>query len=792
MQEKVYFNLYKILTSKEALFVRILFFVLLSLTLLLFIDEYSILLRILPLYFLLFIQELFIHKKLEGITPEKTVDTAPDLYDAAFFDIRADLVSSYSSFEIAKAISITKKGKFFIEKINPSAKIIQVDVSKKDLIIKASLLVKALEKKYITILDILAAYILLQEDKAKLLESENLSEKDLLVILYWARKKFNIEEEKTPRFLFHGYGAFDSLVFGWTPQTKNFTSDFTNEVLKLGYEPKAIGRAKEYRFLIESFGRSASSNALLVGDPGVGKTTLAMKFAYDSYRGLLTKTLNKKRIYFLFVDRLLSGAENKGEVESRLNSIFTEVAHAGNIIVFIENIENIFGGGGFNFDISGAIAPYLGSNKVQVLGTTTPQAYKDFISTKPTIQTLFNDINLEEPDNKTATFMLIAEANIRESLSGAMVTYGAVKEIIMSANLYVPELSLPGSGAKLLEDVMVRNFHSGKNIINQSDVNEMIKEKTGVNLSSPTDEERSTLLNLEEVFHKNLIGQDEAVSVISNAVRRLRSGLKKKQGPTASFLFLGPTGVGKTTTAKLLAEDYFGSEEKLIRVDMSEYQTQDAIKKILGEMPGEESFSDSFIDQIYNNPFAVVLLDEFEKAHPRLLDVFLQILDEGFVTNNKGKKISFSNAIIIATSNAGSEFIREKIVTGNEDIKDELIEYILTKGIFKPELINRFDDIVVFRSLSQEQTVKIVELKLTELKEKLAGQFIDISFSDIAIEKTANESFSPVFGARNVQRYIEEKIENLISRLILEEKIKKGGEVFVTVNDSNNFDIEKK
>lgn len=791
MQEKIFFNLYKILTRREGVVIRTLLFVILSLVLLLYIDELSILLRILPLYLFLLLQELFIHRKLEKIDPEKDVSNAQSIIEATAFDVRAEFSTNNSAYEIVGKFFQTKRGKFIRERIDLRLSIVESNVSKDDLLSRAAVLVKALESKYITSLDIMAAYLLLQEERSKVLQKNNLNEKDLLIILYWARRKFHVGNIEPPAFIFQGSGVFDSLVYGWTPETKNYTSDFTNEVLRLNYEPKIIGREKEYREFVESLSRSSSSNTLLVGDPGVGKTTFVMKLAYDAYKGHLSNNLKNKRIYFLFVDRLLSGAGDKGEIEQRIGEIFTEVSHAGNIIVFIENIENIFGGGGFDFDISGAIQAYLESSRVQIIGTINPQAFKDSIGTKPSIQNLFSEINLESPEPGIATFMLIEEVNVREKLSKAVVTYGAVKAVIESSDLYSSDQSLPGSAVKLLEDVMVRSFNSRKNIITETEVTEMIKDKTGVKLSAPTDEEKSTLLAMESKLHKNLIGQDEAVSSVSNALRRLRSGLRKKQGPVASFLFLGPTGVGKTTTAKLLAKEYFGSEEKMIRVDMSEYQTQESIKKLLGEMPGEESFKNSIVDRISESPFSIVLLDEFEKAHPQLLDVFLQVLDEGFVTNNKGKKISFMNAIIIATSNAGSQFIREKMQLGGNAVKDELVDYILTEGIFKPELINRFDDVVVFHPLSKEQVLKITELRLTDLKLKLIEQFIDISFSDNAIDKISIESFDDDFGARNVRRYIEENIENLVSRMILEGKIGKGERFMVNINENGNFTIEK-
>lgn len=786
MQDQILFNLYKFLTSKEIFFLRIIFFIALIIISLLFVDEYEFLIRIIPIYFLFFLQELFIQKKLEKTFPSKNVNNANDIREAMVFEVRADFDSNQNVYEIVKAYSQTKKGKFLLEKINPSLKLEKFEIGKEEVINKAKQVVQMLNANYIYTLDIMIAYILVQEETSKILQSNNLNEKDLIIVLYWARKKFNIEKKQEPGLKFNGQGAFDFLVYGWTPETNNFTSDFTKEVLKLRYDPKIIDREKEYRALVEGLSKSESKNVLIIGDQGVGKTALVMKFCYDAHRGDFTKNLKNKRIYFLFVDRLLSGAQNKGEVERRIGNIFTEIAHSGNIIVFIENIENIFGGGGFNFDISGAIQPYLEGTKVQIIGTTNQQAYKDFITTKPSLQGLFTEIDLEQPDKSVAIFMLMEEIDIREKLSNVLVTYGALKDIVQSADLYNSDLSLPGSAVKLLEDVMVRNFHEGKRTVLQEDVRKIVNEKTGVNLSDPTDDEKKDLLNLEGTIHKSLIGQDDAVSAVSNALRRLRSGIRKKQGPIASFLFLGPTGVGKTTTAKILAREYYGSEDKMIRVDMSEYHSEDSIKKLLGEMPGEESFSNTFVDKIRENPFSLILLDEFEKAHPKLLDVFLQILDEGFVTNNKGKKISFSNAIIIATSNAGSEFIRQK--EDNEIVKlEELTEYILSRGIFKPELINRFDDVIVFHPLTKQQTLQITELMLKDLQEKLREQYVEIDFSDSTIAKIAEESFDADFGARNVRRYIEDHIENLISRMILEEKIEKGEKIFIDTDSNNNF-----
>lgn len=789
MQDSIYFSLYRFFTSKEVTILRVFIALILLLIVLLFIDDFEFLIKLLPLYYIFFLQELFIHRKLELILPKKSTEKYSHIEETMTFNIRSDFKSNKSAFEISKEIAKTKEGKFVMQKIGQN-NLADCSFSKEQIAEKAGDIVKSLGGKHISPLDFLVSYILCQEEKVRLLEKNDLDERDAVIILYWARKKFNVERRNLEKKYISGQGAFDFLVFGWTYETSSYTSDFTKEVLKLGYEPSAIGREKEYREVIEGLSKSSSKNILIIGDEGVGKTNLVMKFAYDAYKGNLIKELKNKRLYYLFVDRLISGVENKGELQERIVNILGEVSHSGNVILFIENIENIFGGGGFNLDVSGAIKPYLEGDRVQIIGTTSFQAHKEFISLKPALSSNFSEIDMKPPDKKIAIFMLLEEALLREKISNSLITYGAVKESVELSDSYDLDLVLPGSAVNLLEEAMVRNFQSGKRILTADNIKEIVNDRTGINVSEPTKEEKKMLLNIEDEIHRKLIGQDEAVTSVSSAIRRLRSGLRKNNGPIASFLFLGPTGVGKTTTAKLLAKEYFGSEEKMIRVDMSEYQSEDSIKKLLGEMPGEESMGNTFVDKIIERPFSVVLLDEFEKANPRLLDIFLQILDEGYVTDNRGKKVSFRNAIIIATSNAGSEFVRQ-VNDGKEIRKEELIEHILSKGIFRPELINRFSDIVVFHSLTKEQTLEISKLMLGELKEKLREQYIDISYSDSVIDKVASESFDNDFGARNVRRYIEENIENLVSRMILEEKIKKGENVLLEVDLDNNFVIKK-
>jgi len=363
-------------------------------------------------------------------------------------------------------------------------------------------------------------------------------------------------------------------------------------------------------------------------------------------------------------------------------------------------------------------------------------------------------------------------------LNHVSISYSATKEVCKLSDSYENDgNAMPGRAIRLLEDVIAFCKTHGVRDITEKEVRSFISEKTNVLLDKPTEEESGKLLNLENEIHKRVISQDEAVSAISNAMRRVRSGMKNEGKPIASFLFLGPTGVGKTQTAKVLAKSYFGDEEAMIRLDMSEFQNDEAISTLLGE---------GFVDKILKNPFSLVLLDEFEKASKGVHDLFLQVLDEGRLTDHLDRVISFKNAIIIATSNAGSEFIREKYKEGVdvENVKKELIEKIQQSGVYKPELINRFDDVIVFKPLSEKDAVAVAKLFLQESIDKIAKQQITLSYNDEVTEFIAKNSFSIEFGARNVRRFIEATIENQLSKLLLSNTLQKGGNAQIVIEDN--------
>jgi ATP-dependent Clp protease ATP-binding subunit ClpA len=405
----------------------------------------------------------------------------------------------------------------------------------------------------------------------------------------------------------------------------------------------------------------------------------------------------------------------------------------------------------------------------------------------------FTVINFGEPARSEVLNMLFRKASSIEAKNGVVLTYRAILSACDYANRYAKEKVLPGSAVALLEDTANVARIANKRVVEEQDVFTQLEKKIKVPVGEPKLIERNLLLNLENEIHKKVVDQEEAVFAIAEAIRRLRTGLNIAEKPI-SFLFLGPTGVGKTETAKTLAQVYFGENARFIRLDMSEFSGEEGEKRLLGSGPGEGDEKGQLTEPIYDNPNSLVLLDEFEKADQKILDLFLQVLDDGRLTDNKGKTVSFANCIIIATSNAASEFIREEIGKGtiiDKTFQENLINFLETQGIFKPELLNRFDDIITFKPLGQAEMMQIVKLLLKEVIDKLAKMDVAIYFDKKIIAKTVVEGFDKDFGARPLRRFIQDKVEDLIAREMLKDVIKRGDKISVSVDSLNNILLSK-
>lgn len=626
--------------------------------------------------------------------------------------------------------------------------------------------------------NIFESYLLLTEEKTKLLFNKKLKTEDLRNIVAWANSVYPENSSKPFRIDFWGEGIGESWVSGWTLETSKYMIDITSEAV--GRRPMIFGREEEYKEVVEALGRNKS--CLLVGNPGSGRDSFVSALAYDSFIGNLKGNLHHQRFFQLLADALLAGAQNQGELEQRLENIIAEISHSGNIIIFIPNFENILGSSTFSTNLSGALVPYLQRGVIRIIGNVTPISYKKFIEPKLTLANLFEEVKFEEPSRELAFQMLLRKSPEIEKNNKINISYKAVVAACEFASKYLHDRAMPGAGVTLLEDVSNSVSLSGKKIVEEQDVIDKIEAKTKIAVGAPKAEERELLLHLESELAKQVVGQKDAIFEVSEALRRLRAGLNDKTKPI-SFLFLGPTGVGKTQTAKALSGVYFGGESKMVRFDMSEYSTEDSIKRFLGGLPNSVGLP----DMVCENPYSLVLLDEFEKSNSKIIDLFLQVLDDGRLTDNAGKTVSFVDTIIIATSNAASEYIREEVNKGtviDKAFQKELLEYLQSKGIFRPELLNRFDGIVVFEPLGEEEVLKIIGLMLKDLSERLLEKDITVNFDEKIIKKIAGEGFDEEFGARPLNRYIQDNIEDLIAQKMLKDEIKRGDKISVSADAS--------
>lgn len=743
--------------------------------------------------------EIFFHFKIARILPPLLVKNNPSagrrspegdsgqvdsVYNSFTIQALSAFVSHPGTKDIIKALLKKPQVRFILQKGNFSEKdLTLIDIPKESLANLAFENCKNTNGKYVTTMDIFTAYLLMTEEETKILFKKELKKEELMHILYWA-KNANPKEENISSFKvrFWGEGIGEGWVTGWTLETSKYMVDITKEALTS--KPMLLGREEQYREAVEALIKNKS--VLLVGEPGSGKSSLVNSLAFESFVGGLGGNLHHQRFFQILVDSLLAGIQNQGQLEERLNNIILEISHSGNVILYIPNFENILGSSTFNTDLSGTLIPYLEKGNIRIIASITPGSYSKFVEPKHTLTSVFEIVKFEEPDKDSGLQMLLQKTAEIEKNSKIAVSYKAIVATCNFANKYLPDRVMPGIGVALLEDSAKTVSLAGKTLVEEQDIIDKVGIKTKIAVGAPKEEEANLLLRLDNELSKYIIGQKDAILQISQAVRRLRAGLSSKEKPI-SFLFLGPTGVGKTLTAKTLSNIYFG-ENKMIRFDMSEYSTEEGVTRLLGGTVGSKGLT----DEVHERPFSLVLLDEFEKANPKIIDLFLQVLDDGRLTDNLGKTVSFADAIIIATSNAASEYVREEVAKGtviDSNFQKNLLEVLQTKGIFRPELLNRFDGIIVFKPLGREEVSQIVKLLLTDLSKKLLEKDITIDFDEKIIAKIVSSGFDEQFGARPLSRFIQTNIEDVLAQKILKQEIKRGNKISISVDSTNNVQV---
>ena len=641
-----------------------------------------------------------------------------------------------------------------------------------------------------------------------------------------------------------------------TPTLDKYSRDFTKMASESKFDP-IIGRDKEIERVIQILSRRTKNNPCLVGDPGVGKSAIIEGLAQQIYEGNVPSTLKDKRIVSLDLSSMIAGSKYRGEFEERIKKVIDEVKAAGNVVLFIDEIHTIIGAGGAEgaIDASNILKPSLARGELQLIGATTIEEYRKYIEKDAALERRFQQVMVNEPSEEEAILMLKGLRDKYEAHHNVKITDEAIEAAVKMSSRYITDRFLPDkaidlmdeaaskvrlqtytapSNVKELEDkitalekekeeaIKTEEFEKAakvkkeqtelkkklddakkewdtentktKQVVTEDEIAAVVSSWTGVPVQSLKQEESERLINLEKILHERVIGQDEAVSAVAKAIRRGRVGLKDPKRPIGSFLFLGPTGVGKTELSKALAEALFGDENAMVRIDMSEYMEKHTVSKMIGSPPGYVGYEEGgqLTEKIRRKPYSVVLFDEIEKASPDVFNVMLQILDDGHITDGQGRKVDFKNTVIIMTSNAGAKSIiapkKLGFVADNSDeksyqaMKDTVMEEI--KHLFKPEFINRIDDIIVFHPLDEENVKKIVALMTKEIVKRVKENMdIHIEFTDEAISLLAKEGFDPAYGARPLRREIQSKIEDEFAEEFLRNEIKAGDSVKVGVKD---------
>ncbi|OUM89098.1 MAG: ATP-dependent Clp protease ATP-binding subunit ClpC [Bacillus thermozeamaize] len=638
-----------------------------------------------------------------------------------------------------------------------------------------------------------------------------------------------------------------------TPTLDSLARDLT-AIAREGNLDPVVGREKEIERVIQVLSRRTKNNPVLIGEPGVGKTAIAEGLAQRIVDNEIPEILRNKRVMTLDMGTVVAGTKYRGEFEDRLKKIMDEIRQAGNIILFIDELHTLIGAGGAEgaIDASNILKPALARGELQCIGATTLDEYRKYIEKDAALERRFQPILVEQPTPEEAIQILKGLRDRYEAHHRVKITDEAIEQAVKLSDRYIADRFLPDKAIDLIDEaasrVRLRSFTVPPNLkeleqqveavrkekeaavqsqefekaaalrdkeqrlreeleetkskwkeqqgqtdseVTGDDIAEIVASWTGIPVKKLAEDESERLLNMEKILHERVIGQDEAVKAVARAIRRSRAGLKDPKRPIGSFIFLGPTGVGKTELARALAEALFGDEDAMIRIDMSEYMEKHSTSRLVGAPPGYVGYDEGgqLTEKVRRRPYSVVLLDEVEKAHPEVFNILLQLLEDGRLTDSKGRTVDFRNTVVIMTSNVGAETIRSNkklgFATGAnqeyENMRDRVMEEL--RRTFRPEFLNRIDEVIVFHALDQEHIRQIASLMAEELRKRLKEQDIDFYLTEEALNFLVKEGFDPNYGARPLRRAIQKNIEDKLSEEILKGTVQKGDTVKIDVQD---------
>lgn len=633
-----------------------------------------------------------------------------------------------------------------------------------------------------------------------------------------------------------------------TPTLDQYSRDLT-AMARAGRLDPVIGREKETERVIQILCRRGKNNPCLIGEPGVGKTAIVEGIAQSLVNGNVPDIVADKRLVSLDMSGLVAKSKYRGEFEDRIKKVINEVETAGNVLLFIDELHTIIGAGGAEgaLDASNILKPALARGDVQVIGATTIEEYRKYIEKDAALERRFQPVQVEEPTEEESIEILKGLRKLYEKHHHVQITDEGVEASVRLSARYVNDRFLPDKAIDLMDEAAAKarlgmmhgsdemmqlnreihqteldmehalqegdiekartlketrenlqasreklekkNRRVSKNkvpVVGENEIADVVAGWTKIPVSRLTESEASRLQKLEETLHKRVIGQEEAVSAVSKAVRRGRVGLKDPKRPIGSFLFLGPTGVGKTELAKALAASLFDDESNMVRLDMSEYMEKYSVSRLIGAPPGYVGYDEGgqLTEAVRRKPYSVVLFDEVEKAHPDVFNVLLQVLDDGRITDSQGRTVDFKNTIIIMTSNLGSQYLLDGIdADGNisPEAEKEVMEDL--QGHFRPEFLNRLDEIIMFKPLSKENIGGIIRLLMDDLNKRLSDREIKVALSPEAEHFVVEHGYDPVYGARPLKRFLQKHVETLSAKLILEDQVRQGDTILIDVKD---------
>lgn len=620
----------------------------------------------------------------------------------------------------------------------------------------------------------------------KLLQVNNSSLEVLReIVRYNSRilKKSNSTNFLNPNIPYYRKGGIaEGWIYGYTYILSHFSKDLNKEVAK-AKDVFGIGHDNSLDALISTLGKINNKNALLIGDAGTGKSSLILGVAQRINRGDVPIQIKNKRIIQLDLNSLIAHSSKPDQnMEELISKAMNELAAAGDVILFIDELQELLPTKAeqSGHSVAGIMLPYILSGKFPIVGTVNNSEYKKYFYSNESLRQSFINIEVEEVSLDDALYILETKVDILEKNFNCYITFPALISAVELAHRYIKERKLPSSAVQTIESACSWAQANNINVLKAEHVAKAISIQKKINITPITTEETTDLIKLEESIRKRVIGQDEAVSTIVDALRRARADVRSPNKPIGAYLFMGPTGVGKTHISKVVCEEFFGKEQKMIRVDMSEYQELNSINKFLGSSDAFGQNSISLIDQIKRDPHTVVLFDEIEKAHPQVLNLFLQIFDEGRLTSNMGETVDFTNAIIICTSNIGSKILLDTLQQSNsvwEEAKSRAL--IELNHSLRPELLNRFDKVIVFQPHDIKNLTKITILLLNELSKRLTSKGFLLKWTDQIPMLIANKAQIPGMGARPLKRYIQDNIEGKIAQEIITGGLKSGDEILI-------------